>query len=429
MATTGRERPHGHCLTHSGTVGHAAFYNHVVSSELEQDEGSKRPSCPVHYRLLQVTLDQPCAQPSPRSRFNWRSRFLRRTLNVAMMRRVLVLLLLLAWLPADTAAKSYSSGGRSFSSGGSSTAGRSSGSSGSRSSSTGRSYSSGAGRTYSSGSSPSRSSNSSSSPGSSRSYSSGSSSSKPVSKTPPAPSPQPSGKAPGAVRSFSFDTAAARAQKEAASKRDFSAWKDDSARSQASPAGGSEKVPGSAMTDRASRERRSYADQEYGPYGGSSRRSLVLPTPQDHATRPIRIQRVYTPYYSRPLVVYNDPYSSFFWWWLLDRSLEDRAAWAYHHRADMDAARYQALLATDTNLETRVRELEGQQLAVNPRHVPTGLDADLMYSDHTVRQAYRTRPTVAGRLGFWLILVPAMAATLYFLVWLIFVKRWQTSTA
>ena len=40
------------------------------------------------------------------------------------------------------------------------------------------------------------------------------------------------------------------------------------------------------------------------------------------------------------MVVYHDPYNSWFWWWLLDQSLETRALWAYNHRLDMDQARY-----------------------------------------------------------------------------------------
>ncbi len=69
---------------------------------------------------------------------------------------------------------------------------------------------------------------------------------------------------------------------------------------------------------------------------------------------------------SRPVVIYHDPYNSLFWWWLLDRSLDDRAWWAYHHRYDMDPARYQALVAQDQQLEARVEQLEAQQAPRDP---------------------------------------------------------------
>lgn len=135
----------------------------------------------------------------------------------------------------------------------------------------------------------------------------------------------------------------------------------------------------------------------------------------------------YAPYYSRPLISFNDGFNGFFWWWLLDRSLDERAMWAYHHRADMDGARYQALLAHDTNLEARVKQLEAQQTPVNPNYVPQGLDRDLMYSDEQVHRAYVTRPTTSGRISFWFIMVPTAVGIVWFFAWLVFFKRWQTA--
>jgi len=40
------------------------------------------------------------------------------------------------------------------------------------------------------------------------------------------------------------------------------------------------------------------------------------------------------PHWYRPVVVYHDPYSRFFWWWLLDRSLDDQAWWATFSTGD-----------------------------------------------------------------------------------------------
>ena len=56
-------------------------------------------------------------------------------------------------------------------------------------------------------------------------------------------------------------------------------------------------------------------------------------------------------------------------------------AWAYHHRYDMDPARYQALVAQDQQLEARVEQLEAQQAPRDPNYAPPGVDRDLMYSD------------------------------------------------
>ena len=110
--------------------------------------------------------------------------------------------------------------------------------------------------------------------------------------------------------------------------------------------------------------------------------------------RDLRQQQFYGVYYSRPLVVYHDPYPSFFWWWLLDRSLDERAMWAYHHRYDMDNARYRDMLAKDAQLEARIRQLESQNITRNTAYVPNGMDNDLMYSNEYVDAVYNPAPTV-----------------------------------
>ncbi len=128
------------------------------------------------------------------------------------------------------------------------------------------------------------------------------------------------------------------------------------------------------------------------------------------------------------MVYYHDPYHSFFWWWLLDRSLEERSLWAYHHRYDMDTARYQALVDSDAALRERVRQLELQQTAVNPNYVPSGIDTDLMYNDQYVHRAYSSHRTAGGRFFFWLVMIPTMMGMIWLLVWLIFIKRWYSAT-
>jgi hypothetical protein len=135
---------------------------------------------------------------------------------------------------------------------------------------------------------------------------------------------------------------------------------------------------------------------------------------------------MFNPYASRPTVVYRDPYDSLFWWWLLDRSLDERAYWAYHHRYDMDPNRYQALVAQDQQLDARVSELESQQIPRDPGYVPVGLQRDLMYSDQYIARAHSNRPTTAGAVSFWILMVPAMAVFGFF-IWLIWFKRWQAT--
>jgi hypothetical protein len=162
--------------------------------------------------------------------------------------------------------------------------------------------------------------------------------------------------------------------------------------------------------------------------GGWHQTRPYIPDAVVLSSRPVRLRTIFEPYYWRPTVIYHDSYSSFFWWWLLDRSLEDRAWWAYHHRYDMDPARYQALLATDQQLDARVTQLENQQAPRDPNYVPTGVDRDLMYSDQYVSRAYSNRPTALGTIAFWALGIPTALAVCAFFIWLIWFKRWQTST-
>lgn len=219
---------------------------------------------------------------------------------------------------------------------------------------------------------------------------------------------------------FTFDDAAARARKEETSTKDFTRFKESQT-----------PVPKSS-SEAARRASDSYQAKPppipASDAGGSYRRRTYVPDSYTISTRPARVYNVFNSYYSRPWVTYRDPYNSFFWWWLLDRSLDDRAWWAYHHRYDMDPARYESLVANDQQLQARVSQLEAQQAPRDPNYVPTGLDRDLMYSDHYVNQAYGNRPTRAGRAAFWIIGVPAALGACGFFIWLIWFKRWQPST-
>jgi hypothetical protein len=371
-------------------------------------------------------------------------------------------LLLVAIAPFNSAAKSYSSGSHSysshssggshsFSSGGghsfsssrsssgssshhssvssshsssggnshSSTGGKSSSGGGSKSSS----FSSGSGHSYSSGSTWSN--NGRHSYTSAKSYSSGAGNSfvshilgdsaGTTTKT-ARKSQSDSSHAP-----FDFDSTAARARKEEASQAKFNQYKD------------ARRPPPIAMSDTPPLlgDAPSYRVQPpplTTPGGTYSRTADYVPDRATISTRPIRIYNVFNPYRSRPWVVYRDPYDSLFWWWLLDRSLDDRAWWAYHHRYDMDPARYQALLATDQQLEARVEQLEAQQPHRDANYVPPGLDRDLMYSEQYVAQTYSNRPTTLGVIVFWALGVPTALAFTGFFIWLIWFKRWQTAS-
>jgi hypothetical protein len=166
-------------------------------------------------------------------------------------------------------------------------------------------------------------------------------------------------------------------------------------------------------------------------------------------TRGMRTRVVYGPYYGRPPVVYDDPYNSFFWYWLLSQSLDSQASWTYHHRYVMDRARYNDLLNRNASLAARVNQLEENKVVRDTSFTPPGIDPDLMYNDNYLDAAFNPtavetdvadRPEVssvpaaiprslrvARALKAFLQGVFAIAATAtvtFFLIWLIFVKRW-----
>lgn len=145
--------------------------------------------------------------------------------------------------------------------------------------------------------------------------------------------------------------------------------------------------------------------------------------------RDLRERNFYATYYSRPVVVYHDPYNSFFWYWLLDRSIEQQALWAYHHRHSMDSARYNDLLNRNAELAARVRVLEGSGVARNPAYEPAGIaDADLMYQKDYVQAAYnpQTHHETVDASGVLVVLLYIFLGLgiVALVVWLVFVKKW-----
>jgi len=219
---------------------------------------------------------------------------------------------------------------------------------------------------------------------------------------------------------FNFDTTAARARKEETSKQHFSEFNQSQARTPSAPSDTMRSVPNTASYQAKPPPLPSSRSWSYRP-------SVYVPDYYSISTRPTRIYNVFNTYSTRPWVSYHDPYNSLFWWWLLDRSLDDRAWWAYHHRYDMDPSRYQALLATDQQLEARVEQLETQQVARDPNYVPAGVDRDLMYSDQYVARSYSNRPTRLGAIAFWVVAIPGAVAMCGLFIWLVWFKRWQTS--
>lgn len=108
-----------------------------------------------------------------------------------------------------------------------------------------------------------------------------------------------------------------------------------------------------------------------------------------YVTRTTRMTTYYGPSYSiyvgRPVVVYNDPINTIFWYWMLDQSLDRQAMWMYHHRDEVDDARYKELCAKNAELDAKIKALEAKGEAKNPNYVPEGMDPDLQYTDDYVK--------------------------------------------
>lgn len=328
----------------------------------------------------------------------------------------------------------------------------------------GRSYSSG--RTSSSRSSSSSIRGSSSSRSSGRSYSSGGSS---VHKS----SSAPSFSRPPSVRrsaSPSFDSAAAAAQRRQESKRSFdtrskqtSGTSSPQGRSYSagSPVGRSYSIgrgqpsqpvnrssSGSFDSAAAAAQRRQESkasftlgtrprptytttDGKSHPLDSGDKRVEEIRRDTDPgrwATREQRRRTVFPNPPPRPVVIYQDPFSNWFWWWLLAQDLNTRASWAYHHRSDMDAARFRDLLAKDAQLEKRIHELEAKKEPRDPTYAPPGLDPDLMYDDGFVDAAINPQPPPPPSHSHWLAStvwrILLVLAAMAFFVWLVFIKRW-----
>ena len=147
-------------------------------------------------------------------------------------------------------------------------------------------------------------------------------------------------------------------------------------------------------------------------------------THDKYVTRTARHETVYHNYYGRPPMVYSDPYGPLFMYILLDRSLDERAAWAYHHRESMDDARYQELLKRDAALEAKIKKMEADKVARDPSYSLPGVDPDLQYDDDYVEAVYNPQeePSV---WGWTCLLVFFGIGVVAFVVWLIFIKEWK----
>lgn len=172
-------------------------------------------------------------------------------------------------------------------------------------------------------------------------------------------------------------------------------------------------------------------------------------------TRVVHHYPAFSSYYSRPVVIYNDSYSSPFWYWLLDQPRPVRAAWYYHHQSSMDPARQAALVAADPALTEEVAQVAAVVPTPDPGYVPPGIEEPkAMLAEAPEEETATTsnavttpnnvaipatgadsrslpvvpqqmQPTRSSSIMSWLILLGGGSLV----VWLVFFKRWKPAAA
>ena len=155
------------------------------------------------------------------------------------------------------------------------------------------------------------------------------------------------------------------------------------------------------------------------------------------------------------MVIYNDSYSSPFWYWLLDQPRPVRAAWYYHHQGYIDPARQAALVAADPALTQEVAQVAAVVPTPDPGYVPPGIEEPkAMLAEAPVEETTSTsndattpsnvaipateadsrhlpvvtqhvQPRRSSSIMSWLILLGGGSLV----VWLVFFKRWKPASS
>ena len=215
------------------------------------------------------------------------------------------------------------------------------------------------------------------------------------------------------------------------SSRSFSSGsssKSGSSNSSRSYSSGSKSASPSKASSFDSKAASSARVQTSRTFWGSSQTTYTRPPVSPPAVQTVKRQTFYRSYYSNPTVVhyhYRDPYNDYFWYWMLSRSLDDRAMWAYNHRQDMDDARYREMISKDAQLEQRVRELEGKGVQKDPNYRPAGMDDDLIYKSDDEVKADAPEGTSWGQIRQWTARILGGLLLLGLGIWLVFFKRWD----
>lgn len=115
---------------------------------------------------------------------------------------------------------------------------------------------------------------------------------------------------------------------------------------------------------------------------------------------------------------FSDPFGNiFFWLWLSDRPQHQRDEWVYHHRDEIDPARYGELRQRDRDLDRRLAELERSGVKRDPSYTPPEFkdNQDLIYGDDVVEGAYK-KANKSSFPWFWTIGLFALVGAVGYIV-------------
>jgi hypothetical protein len=106
----------------------------------------------------------------------------------------------------------------------------------------------------------------------------------------------------------------------------------------------------------------------------------------------VRNQQTFEKYSGRPnSTTYNDAINIWFWFWLLDQSIDTQAEWVYHHKNEIDEARYKEIIKKTPGIDVKLDAMEKANKEKDPGFVPSAMenDADLQYNKDYVEKVIR----------------------------------------
>lgn len=101
-------------------------------------------------------------------------------------------------------------------------------------------------------------------------------------------------------------------------------------------------------------------------------------------------------------VHYKDYYSHYFWNWIKQQPVQQKALWAYHHKPYMDPDRYTEFVR-DTKVKNMIQDMMQANVAMDPLYNPPGINKELIY--RTIETNATLEQKIIGLVGLFFLLV------------------------